>query len=67
LSDEKMVYYFNVHGGLAVMVDSLYISTTPSGVLLLIQKVLDDQPKLRDDFQREHLYEGLIDFLQSQN
>jgi CRISPR/Cas system CSM-associated protein Csm2 small subunit len=24
---------------------------------------LDDQPKLRDDFQREHLYEGLIDFL----
>jgi CRISPR/Cas system CSM-associated protein Csm2 small subunit len=24
---------------------------------------LDDHPKLRDDFQREHLYEGLIDFL----
>ena len=36
LSDEKMVYYFNVHGGLAVLVDSLYISTKPSGALLLL-------------------------------
>ena len=28
---------------------------------------MDDHLKLRDDFQREHLYEGLIDFLQCQN
>lgn len=28
LSDENMVYYFNVKTGMQVLVDSLYISTT---------------------------------------
>ena len=60
LADENMVYYFNVNGGMSILVDSLYISTTG---LKLIQKVLENNEKLKDDFQREHLYEGLIDLI----
>jgi len=47
LSDENMVYYFNVNGGMQILVDSLYITTQG---LKLIQKTLDDHEKLRDNF-----------------
>lgn len=64
LEDEHMVYYFNVNDGMKILVDSLYISTE---VLPLIQTLLEKNPKLQDDFQRSHLYEGLIDFMQCMN
>ena len=60
LDKEDMVYYFNVNEGMKVLVDSLYLSTD---ALPLIQKLLDDNVKLQDDFQRQHLFEALIDFL----
>lgn len=64
LEDQDMVYYFTVNDGFRIIVDSLYLSTT---CLPLLQKQLESNTKLQDDFQREHLYEALIDFLQSQN
>lgn len=64
LEDSDMVYYFNVQEGCAMLVDSLYESTIALG---LIQSVLEKNGKLQDDFQRQHLYEALIDFLQVQN
>lgn len=64
LDDEKMVYYFSVNDGFQVLVDSLYISTT---CLPLLEKLLDKNTKLQEDFQKAHLYEALIDFLQSSN
>ena len=64
LEDSDMVYYFNVQEGCALLVDSLYESTIALG---LIQTMLEKNAKLQDDFQRQHLYEALIDFLQAQN
>lgn len=64
LEDEKMVYYFSVNDGFQVLVDSLYLSTTG---LQLLEKLLDKNTKLQEDFQKAHLYEALIDFLQSSN
>lgn len=64
LEDSDMVYYFNVQEGCAMLVDSLHESTI---ALDLIQSVLEKNVKLQDDFQRQHLYEALIDFLQVQN
>lgn len=59
-----MVYYFNVNDGSAILVDSLYESTLG---LPVIQEMLEQNQKLQDDFQRQHLYETLIDFMQQQN
>lgn len=64
LAAEDMVYYFNVQEGLRVLVDSLYI--TPQA-LALVQELLEKNAKLQDDFQRQHLYEALIDYMQAQN
>jgi len=61
---EDMVYYFNVQEGLRVLVDSLFI--TPQA-LPLVRDLLDENHKLQDDFQRQHLFEALIDFMQAQN
>lgn len=62
--DEDMMFYFNVSGGIAVLVDSLYHSQI---ALPLIQQMLESNKKLQDDFQREHLYDALIDFLAHSN
>lgn len=47
LKSEEMVYYFSVNDGCKILVDSLYLSTT---ALPLIQKLLDENKKLQDDF-----------------
>ena len=57
-----MVYYFSVNDGPKILVDSLYLSTN---ALNIIQKLLEKNVKLQEDFQREHLYEELIDFMKS--
>lgn len=64
LGDESMVYYFSVNSGLKVLVDSLYLNTNG---LRLVQSLLEKNAKLQEDFQREHLYEALIDFLYFSN
>lgn len=61
LKDENLVYYWSVQGGFKMLVDSLYFATNS---LPLLQTLLEKNPKLQDDFQKEHLYEALIDFLQ---
>jgi hypothetical protein len=38
-----------------------------NNILNLIQTSLEKNKKLQDDFQRDHLYEGLIDFMQAMN
>ena len=62
LAAADMVYYFNVQEGLKVLVDSLYI--TPQA-LPLVQELLDKDAKLQDGFQRQHLFEALIDYMQT--
>ena len=66
LSDDDMVYYFNISGGMKILVDSLYISTI---ALKLINKLLGNKNnyKLLDDFQRDHQFEALIDFMYDAN
>ena len=61
-----MVYYFNVNGGMKVIVDSLYINTV---ALKFIKKLLTnkDNYKLLDDFQRDHQFEAMIDFMYDAN
>ena len=60
LNAEDMVYYFSVSDGMKLLVDSLHISTQS---LKLLQDLLENHSRLQDDFQRQHLYEGLIDFM----
>ena len=62
LAAADMVYYFNVQEGLKVLADSLYI--TPQA-LPLVQDLLYKYPKLQDGFQRQHLFEALIDYMQT--
>ena len=68
LKDEKMVLYISATSGFKVLVDSLYLNSK-SGVLAILQDKLtsDDSKKLQDDFQRDHLYEALIDFMNLAN
>lgn len=60
LSDENMVYYFSVNDGFKILVDSLYLGTNG---LAMIETMIEKDAKLQEDFQRDHLYEALIDFL----
>ena len=65
-----MIYYFSVNDGFKILVDCMYISTNYTllnNILNLIQTSLEKNKKLQDDFQRDHLYEGLIDFMQAMN
>jgi len=64
LKDKNILYYFNVSSGLKILVDSLYISTR---ALPIIHDALEKDPKLKTDFQRDHLYEALIDLMQAMN
>ena len=68
LKDEKMVLYISATSGFKVLVDSLYLNSK-SGVLAILQDKLtsDDCNKLQDDFQRDLLYEALIDFMNLAN
>lgn len=64
LKDENMSYYFSVNDGFKVLVDSLYFNTL---ALPLIESQLESNPKHQEQFQRDHLYEFLIDFMQNSN
>ena len=65
LDDNDMLYYFQVKGGLKVLCDSLYLNLN---ALDMLSKLLTaENLKLQDAFQRDHLYEHLIDLLQSSN
>jgi hypothetical protein len=54
------MYYFNAKDGFKVLVDSLYFGFEG---LQILEELLPKHTKLREDFQRQHLYEGLIDFI----
>jgi hypothetical protein len=58
------VFYFNAKDGFKVLVDSLYHGCE---ALKILESLLPKSDKLREDFQRQHLYEGLIDFLYKRN
>lgn len=64
LQDENMSYYFSVNDGFKVLVDSLYFNTL---ALPLIESQLEKNLKHQEQFQRDHLYEYLIDFMQNSN
>ena len=59
-----MVYYMSINEGFRVLVDSLYFNTI---ALSLIERLLEKDKKLQESFQRDHLYEALIDFMQWSN
>ena len=61
---EELQIYFNVKNGFKCLVDSLYLGHEG---LAILNSVLPKNQKLREDFQRQHLYEGLIDFLYKKN
>lgn len=63
-SDKDITYYFNVKDGMKILVNSLQYNTT---ALEIIQKLLEGDVKLQEDFQKQHLFEKLIDFLQKSN
>lgn len=62
--DEDMTLYFNAKHGFKVLVDSFNFGNE---ALDIISELLPKNEKLREDFQRQHLYEGLIDFLYKKN
>jgi len=64
LKDKDMVYYFNAKEGLKLMVESLYYGPEALPILTIL---LATDEKMREDFQRQHLYEKLIDFLFNRN
>jgi hypothetical protein len=61
---EELVYYMNAKDGFKVLVDSLYHGCE---ALKIFEVLLPKSNKLREDFQRQHLYEALIDFLYKRN
>ncbi len=60
----ELSYYFNAKDGFKTLVDSLHFSYDAFTVL---EALLPENEKLREDFQRQHLYEALIDFLYRRN
>jgi len=66
LSDggDDMLWYFNAKDGFKVLVASLHFGLE---ALPMLTTYLVDSEKLRDDFQRQHLYEEIIDFMHKRN
>jgi hypothetical protein len=64
LSDKDIVFYFNIKDGMKTLIGSLQYNTN---ALEIIQKLLEGDVKLQEDFQKQHLFEKLIDFLQKSN
>ncbi len=64
IADKDISYYFNVKDGMKVLVNSLKFNTN---ALEIIQKLLEGDQKLQEDFQKQHLFEKLIDFLYKSN
>lgn len=61
---EELMYYFNAKDGFKALVDSLNFGCE---ALIILEALLPEKQKLREDFQRQHLYEGMIDFLYKRN
>lgn len=61
---DDMIYYFNASDGFKTLVDSLEFGN--EAIPILSESLAKDQ-KLREDFQRQKLYEALIDFLYKKN
>jgi len=64
VADADLVLYFNAKDGFKVLVDSLAFGIE---ALPILSELLPNDDKLREDFQRQHLYEGLIDFMHKKN
>lgn len=64
LSDKDIVFYFNIKDGMKTLIGSLQYNTN---ALEIIQKLLEGDVKLQEEFQKQHLFEKLIDFLQKSN
>jgi hypothetical protein len=64
IADRDIAWYFNAKDGLKILVSSLRFNTH---ALEIIQRVLDADVKLQEDFQKQHLYERLIEFLHKSN
>lgn len=61
---EDMVLYFNAKDGFKVLVESLNYGM--EAIPILSDQLLDNE-SLRDTFQRQHLYEAIIDFMHKRN
>jgi hypothetical protein len=61
---DNMVLYFNAKDGFKVLVDSLNHGME---AIQILSEQLIDQGNLRDEFQRQHLYEAIIDFMHKRN
>lgn len=61
---EELALYFNAKDGFKSLVDSLNFGMD---ALAILEAMLPENKKLREDFQRQHLYEALIDFLYKRN
>ena len=62
--DQELVLYFNAKDGFRTLVQSLEYNTE---CLDLIADLIIDNNQLSDDFQRNHQYEALIDFMYKRN
>lgn len=62
--DEDIVLYFNAKDGFRTLVQSLEFNTE---CLEILETLIVDNDQLRDDFQRNHQYEALIDFMYKKN
>ena len=62
--EEELVLYFNAKDGFRTLVHSLEHNT--ECLDLLVDLVVDNE-QLSDDFQRNHQYEALIDFMYKKN
>ena len=62
--EEELVLYFNAKDGFRTLVHSLEYNT--ECLDLLVDLVIDNE-QLSDDFQRNHQYEALIDFMYKKN
>lgn len=62
--EEELVLYFNAKDGFRTLVHSLEYNME---CLDILRELIMDNDHLRDDFQRNHQYEALIDFMYKKN
>jgi len=62
--DEDLVLYFNAKDGFRTLVHSLEHNLECLDILV---DLVIDNDQLKDDFQRNHQYEALIDFMYKKN
>ena len=62
--EQELVLYFNAKNGFLTLVQSLEYNME---CLELLHRLIVDNDQLRDDFQRAHQYEALIDFMYKKN